>query len=182
MPPSQQMRLLTSSETNEWYTPPAYTDAAREAMGSIELDPASNPVAQLWIKADRCFTAADNGLEQNWAAKTLYCNPPYGLINGRSGAGLFSAKLINEYEAGNIGQAILLVFATPGYSWFNDLMGYPMCFCRQRISFIPASSSPVTVSGAAKKGSVFVYFGSNTGRFKWAFSQFGPIAHFDVQR
>ncbi len=53
---------LTSKETVEWYTPPEYTALARQVMGSIDLDPASNELAQTWIKATTFYTAANDGL------------------------------------------------------------------------------------------------------------------------
>ncbi len=47
---------LTSKETVEWYTPGRYVELARQVMGSIDLDPASNELAQTWIKAKTFYS------------------------------------------------------------------------------------------------------------------------------
>lgn len=44
--------------------------------GQIELDPASSKYANTIVGAKRYFTHADNGLKQNWKAKSVYLYPP----------------------------------------------------------------------------------------------------------
>jgi hypothetical protein len=46
-------------------------------LGEIDLDPASNALAQSWIKAGNFFTIEDDGLKQQWFGR-VWCNPPYG--------------------------------------------------------------------------------------------------------
>lgn len=65
----QAMRVLTSSETAEWYTPPYITDMVRQFMGDIDLDPASCEAANRWIKAKRIYTIEDDGLALDWYGK-----------------------------------------------------------------------------------------------------------------
>lgn len=69
--------VLTSSASDEWYTPPEYIEFAHSVMGGIDLDPASNEIAQHWIRAARYFTINDNGLEMPWHGR-VWLNPPYG--------------------------------------------------------------------------------------------------------
>lgn len=62
----------------EWYTPPHIMRLVRDLLGGIELDPASNQLANSMVGADRYFTLQDNGLEQDWKAETLWLNHPFG--------------------------------------------------------------------------------------------------------
>jgi hypothetical protein len=67
-----------SSESSEHYTPPAIVDAARAALGGFDLDPASCPEANAWIRADRIFTREDDGFRRPWLGR-IFLNPPGGL-------------------------------------------------------------------------------------------------------
>jgi hypothetical protein len=169
---SQSMSLLTSSDSHDWYTPPAYLDAVRYTLGGIELDPASSEAANKNVKAQRIFTTADNGLAQPWIARSVFLNPPYGKTKNQSNQGLWAHKLIAEYKAGNIKEAILLVNNYTGYQWFWPLMDYPMCIPKDLISFLRPDGS---TGGKAKASSVFIYLGPNFKRFKAEFSQFGKV-------
>lgn len=71
-----------SSESVEHFTPIEVVDAARELMGGIDLDPASNKLANSYIRARRIFTEKDNGLKQRWSGHArVFLNPPGGLVD-----------------------------------------------------------------------------------------------------
>lgn len=71
-----------SSESNEWYTPPAIVElASRSLGGSIDLDPASSSEANRVVKARRIFTVTDEALFRSWEAETIFVNPPGGRTN-----------------------------------------------------------------------------------------------------
>jgi hypothetical protein len=60
----------------ESYTPAKYIESARQVLGQIDLDPASNELAQQVVKAAQWYGEADNGLLKDWHG-TVFLNPPY---------------------------------------------------------------------------------------------------------
>lgn len=162
-------RGLQMSRSTEWFTPGKYLETIRAIMGEIELDPASCPEANLTVKAQRYFTAVDNGLLHPWKCKTLFLNPPYTKGNM---AGRFARKLITEYELKNTEEAILLVNARSGYKWFEPLWNYPICFTDHLMRFVPPGG---IAAGPAMCGQCFVYFGGNPGKFIKLISEYGHV-------
>lgn len=162
---------LTSSATNEWYTPPEYVEAARALMGGIDLDPASCATANETVQAERFFTAKDDGLSQEWAGR-VWMNPPYGKEDGKSNQGRWTARLIEQYEACAIDQAVFLVNATTDRAWFKPLWSYPICFVDQRIQFLDPNGNRQT---SPTHGNALVYLGPRIDRFVEIFSQFGQV-------
>lgn len=171
---SQELGVLLSSETGEWYTPSFFTDLARQVMGNIDLDPASNFTANRWIKADAIYTKEDNGLRFPWFGR-VWVNPPYCKTAGISNQEIWANKLIAEYEAGRVSEAILLVKAALGYGWFKSLFkSWPCCLTYDLISFISADR-PNEKPKPSKLGSAFFYFGPNFDRFEAVFEPIGKI-------
>ena len=87
-----------NSGNNEWYTPPHIIASIREVFGgTIDLDPASCPVANRTVGATTFFTKEDAGLSKDWAAfGNVFVNPPYG----RGVFSLFVEKIVREAMAG----------------------------------------------------------------------------------
>ena len=159
---------LTSSASDEWYTPPEYIELARQVMGGIDLDPASNDTAQRWIQAETWYGVKDDGLKQPWHGQ-IWLNPPYG-----SGIQQWTSKAITAYEQGNISQAILLVRPAPGSKWFQALASKcASCITNKRIRFIDAQGKQQT---SPVHGNVFFYLGKDMERFRQAFSEIGVVA------
>lgn len=164
-------QLLTQSDNNEWYTPAIYIDAARKLMGSIDMDPASCEYANQLIKATNIYTIETDGLSHNWNGN-IWLNPPYGRDSDNTpNQKLWSEYLTNQYKAGNISQAVLLVNAVTDRSWFQPLWDYPICFVEKRIKFHDDNMTP----GQPTHGNVFVYFGDNVTGFIAHFKSFGRI-------
>src|SRR5262249_21331325 len=120
---------------NEWFTPSEYIEAARDALGEIDLDPASHEDAQTTIKAARYFTQSDNGLTKEWHGR-VWLNPPYAqpLISQ------FVEKLIQEYGSGRTTAAIMLTHNNTDTEWFHNAasVARAVCFTKGRIRFYKA--------------------------------------------
>lgn len=169
----QDMQVLTSHKSTEWYTPPEYVEMVRKVLYSIDLDPASIKFCQEWIKANRWFGKKEDGLSRDWDAVTVFCNPPYGKEGGKSGQAVWSKKMIEEWDKGSFKSGILLVNSTQGYRWYEQLWNsFPVCCVRERIRFINKNGK---AGGQAKRGQTFVYFGHNVERFRQEFSKIGKI-------
>lgn len=162
---------LQSSDSNEWYTPAEYIEAARRVMGAIDLDPASNPFANRIVKASYYHTEATDGFAQTWYGR-VWLNPPYGRDNdNESNQGKWSARLTLDYCEGRIEQAVLLVNAVTDRQWFAPLWDFPICFVSKRIEFYTDSDR----RAAPTHGNVLVYFGKHIEAFAREFSPFGRI-------
>lgn len=158
---------VNSSEEEDWYTPRAYVEAAREVMGGIDLDPASCALANETVRAARFFDREVNGLRQEWTGR-VFLNPPYLRL-----AGAFIAKLLREFEAGRVTEAVVLVnFNSLSNSWAWPLWQHTVCVCRRRINFERPGQAPAHTSN---HGSAFIYLGPNYVKFATVFSSFGVI-------
>lgn len=158
--------VARSSGEVEWYTPPEYIDAAREVMGGIDLDPASSDAANDVVCAARYYTEADDGLSQEWKGR-VWMNPPYA--NGVIGR--FAEKLAEEYVAGRITEAVVLVNNATETAWYQalGLVATACCMPRGRIRFW----YPGRDSFTPLQGQNFLYFGDRAARFREVFHQFG---------
>jgi hypothetical protein len=165
----QSTKIIVSTETNEWYTPKNYVEAVRKVLGEIELDPASCASANKVVKATKYYTEEDDGLKQKWYGK-VFLNPPYGDVGPK-----FVARLIKEYEAGNVTETILLLNShVTDTKWFQPLFNYLLCFTDHRSKFWN-DENPEGTSTSPTHGSVFVYLGKNSKDFEKQFKQFGAV-------
>jgi len=151
---------------NEWFTPQKYFSLVREALGAIDLDPATHEDAQAMIKATRYFTKADNGLEQEWRGR-VWLNPPYAppLIDQ------FVAKMIAELQAKHVMAAIMLTHSYTSSSWYQLALSFTdaICFASERVRFYDLEgeiSSPT-------QGQTFFYFGAEADKFVRTFRAIG---------
>lgn len=153
-----------NSGNNEWYTPKEYIEAAYKTMGVINLDPASNEIANRVVKAEKYYTAEENGLEKTWNGN-IWLNPPYSsdLI------GKFADKLLTE--RGNYTQAIVLVNNATETEWFNKIVSISsaVCFPKGRVKFY----TPDGKTGQPLQGQAVLYIGDNPNEFINAFAGFG---------
>ncbi len=168
LPKLSNFEALTQSKSNEWYTKSKYIERARSVLGSIDLDPASNVLAQSWIQASTFFTKDDDGFSKSWFGR-VWLNPPYG--TSRPNASDWMLKAISEYDAGRVIAAILLVRGdSKGIKQLEER--FPCCNPDHRIAFIDASGQE---QDRPPPGYRFFYLGPDAGKFRAVFSEIGTI-------
>lgn len=152
---------LMSSDSVEWYTPRHILDAVVAAMGAIDLDPCAEPAKS--VPASRHYTEADDGLGRPWTGR-VYMNPPYGRV-----IGAWVDKLGDEFDEGNVTEAVALVPARTDTSWFAHLPWTMAAFITGRLSFSDHENAAPFPSAAC-------YLGSNADAFAKAFIGLGIVA------
>jgi DNA N-6-adenine-methyltransferase (Dam) len=200
-------QFFVSSKSNEWYSPQWIIKNVHTLFGGkgIALDPCSSPMANERVRARSIFTLSDDslGAATEWKG-TVYMNPPYGLgRGGESLQGQFVSKCISEYQKGNVTEAVMLLKAAVGYSWFNCVYEFPVCFLSARLSYKAGDKVVSRGSGVAQgtqsvgragigtslswtgaqqnpHGSVVVYLGPNIGGFCALFGSTGHIPGFNM--
>jgi DNA N-6-adenine-methyltransferase (Dam) len=150
----------------ERFTPAQHIAAARAVLGTIDLDPCTCAMAQATVKAEKHFTADDDGLTQEWHGK-VWMNPPYH----RTLQTLFVDKLLAEIKAGRVTEAIMLTNNSTDTQWFKVAAeaSTAVCFTIGRVAF----NTPEGVDVAPTQGQAFFYFGDNPARFMEVFTAIG---------
>jgi ParB family chromosome partitioning protein len=159
------VHVSNNSGKYEWYTPSKFVDAARNTMGSIDLDPASSDIANIIVHATKYFTKEDNGLIRPWFGN-VWMNPPYN----NSLVVEFTEKLIKELP--NIEQACVLVNNATETRWFQKILNHSdaICFVKGRIKFLDVNGE---TTGSSLQGQVIMYFGIDVEKFDENFRSFG---------
>jgi len=165
---AQNTHVGKNSGENEWYTPTEFVEAARAAMGGIDLDPATSKRAQKTVRAKRFYTKSDNGLSKKWAGR-VWMNPPYSKELLPS----FIERYLSFVESGDIEQGTVLVNNATETKWFQELAdnAAAVCFPKQRIRFL----TPSNEKGHPLQGQAILYSGKRTKTFCKVFSGFGFI-------
>jgi phage N-6-adenine-methyltransferase len=161
---------MTSSKTDEHYTPPELLELVYECFAplGVDLDPCSNAHGEeANVKASQYFTIEDDGLAQEWNARTVYINPPY------SDVAAWVDKVVTEQDQNNIGDVLLLVKADTSTQWFAQIWesATAVCFLKKRVRFINSDSE----GNAAPFASAIAYFGSEIDRFYYTFESAGSV-------
>lgn len=164
----KKAHVANNSGNNEWYTPAVFVEAARDVLGGFDLDPATSEIANATVKADRIFTAEDDGLSQEWPIGSIWMNPPYA----QPLMGQFASKFAAEIRRGSTG--IVLVNNATETGWFQEMAEVcsAICFPKTRIRFVDPQGN---ASGAPLQGQAILYFGPDGEGFAAAFHQFGFV-------
>lgn len=90
-------------------------------------------------------------------------NPPYSMPEVEQ----FTAKVLDEYRAGHVTEAIVLINNSTDAEWFIRLAeSGTVGFSRGRVRFVDADGRP----GTPLQGQAFVYLGDRSAAFVAAFS------------
>jgi len=150
----------------ENYTPEKVIASVREVLGDIDLDPASNLIAQDIIQAHQYYTEKEDGLKKEWHGR-VFLNPPYKypLIAD------FINKLIKEYQMKNVISAILLTNNNTDTRWFHEAANVSavICFTNGRINFYKENKEKTYPTN----GQTFFYYGNNEQKFIDIFKYIG---------
>lgn len=146
----------------EWYTPKKYIDMAREVLGKIDIDPASNAFANQTVQATTFYTKKDDGLTKEWQGK-MWLNPPYSSI---------IAEFINKTCNSEV-EAIVLTNNSTDTKWFAQGANNcdAICFTYGRINFYDDTNK----KSSPTNGQAFFYFGDNVEKFKEVFKEIGFV-------
>lgn len=165
--PQRTAHVGHNSGENEWYTPKEYIAAARECMGSIDLDPASSETANVVVGATNYFDEDSDGLRNKWSGN-VWMNPPYA----QPLMGQFAEKMAESVESGNVKAACVLVNNATETKWFQRMARVcsAICFPAGRVKFWHPDRESAPLQGQA-----VLYFGQNAEGFERCFASFGFV-------
>jgi hypothetical protein len=167
-------------------TPEHILALARDVLGTIDLDPASDTEAQSRVKAawycgpgSLCL----DGLSITWGSVArptkVWLNPPGGTIppGHTSSVATWWRKLVTEHQAGRVFEALFLAFTlealrTTQGKGVPSCLEFPLCVPGDRLRFLASGAGSKTVNSPAAASAV-VYLGPNVARFREVFGQIG---------
>lgn len=144
-------KILASSASDRWFTPPDLLREITAFLGEDYLDPCPARLPD---------EAIQSGLWLAWHGR-VYVNPPYGRA---------IAPWIRKAVTEPVDELLLLVPARTDTAWFQPLFAYPICFLRGRLHF--------SEGGRATFPSALVYIGPRHAAFHAAFRHRGVIGTF----
>jgi hypothetical protein len=167
---------VSARDSDSWYTPAAYLEAARTALGgAIYLDPYTSDAANQRVGAAVTYTLENPApAGELWpVGPSCWMNPPY------SGALVLTAseQFVSAFQARRFERGIVLVNNATETRFFGLLLraAAAVCFTDHRISF--DSLDGKRISGNTR-GQAFFYFDRQRARakeFAAAFAPFGPV-------
>lgn len=164
---------LSTNQT--WCTPANYVRAVRDVLGSIALDPCSNPYSV--VHADVEYRLPDDdGLKSSWNYPLIYVNPPYGADRER-GTTIrdWLRKCAEAHEEHGSEVLALVPVATNTKHWKNYVFG-----AADAIAFLYDTRLKFLVDGrgggkGAPMSCAMVYWGRRVERFETVFFAYGAV-------
>ncbi len=162
----------SARDGDAWFTPARYLSAAREVLGSIDLDPYSSAAANLRVGATWTFTSerpAPRGEE--WpTCEAVWMNPPYS----SRGVSEATERFIAAFQAGRFERGIVLVNNATETRFFQSLLreATAVCLPNHRIAFECVDGKRVSNN---PRGQALFYFGPAPDLFRRIFGEFGTV-------
>jgi len=117
-------------------TPPDFVEQVLSVLGQIDLDPCGHENS--FVPATRQFFEKDDGLSQEWKARTVFCNPPYSM------AAKFMRKAHAEWLSGSARCVILLISLHACSRIFHEIAGdADMILLNERLRFWSGEPTPM---------------------------------------
>lgn len=173
-------------DSDSWYTPSCFVEAARDVMGGIDLDPASHEEANRIVNAPRFFTEEENGLVQLWPGR-VFLNPPGGLVDE------FWAKLLLEWQHALVQECVWIGYSLEQLQTLQvgaDItpLDFTMCVPNRRIAFIENEAKRTAriakllqngkkpnLKSSPSHANYITYLGPHVQRFRSVFGRFGKV-------
>ena len=123
----------------------AVIEAAQRVLGGIDLDPASDALANQAIRAKTYYTAEQNGFHKHWTDRTVWLNPPgetqsHGVTIYPSH---WAKKLYLRWQWDDVGHAIYLSYHDESVDYLGIEFFSETLVC---ISFVEAESYEINRS------------------------------------
>jgi hypothetical protein len=177
----------TPPPDNDRRTPTHILKLARDCLGTIDLDPASDEEANKNVKAKLYYP--EDGLILPWSGR-VWLNPPGGLVDKdlnqlpakirtkgcMSSAAVWWHKLLHHYNAGDVTEALFLCFNleamlnTQNVGTGVPIQAFPFCIPEYRIRY-PGSAG--AKSSSPPGASAIVYLGPDHAKFVSTFRSLG---------
>ena len=152
---------------DDWYTPEWLLRSVRVVANSeISMDPASNNVANKWVRATRFFDVG--GLDSTWGnGVCLWLNPPYSKPLPWVDKFIVERRhFIHSFILLNAG------IGTRAVQWILHAADMRVCFFDKRIQFISGTGQK---SGSNRNGQMLGYSGPYEHMFINEFSRYGAV-------
>ena len=132
--------IAITPEDQEWYTPQYLLQRVYKVF-PVSLDPCSND--KQTVNAEIHYTKEVDGLSMPWCG-CVFMNPPYGREIGK-----WVTKFLEEWNNGNVQNAILLVPVKTDTNWWYKLSEYLSCWCAiyGRVKFVSPLTGKQTTTG-----------------------------------
>lgn len=157
--------ISPKASIQDYFTPPDLIDAARSAMGGIDLDAASHPIANRTHRIPDYFHINRSAFDHDWYGR-VWLNPPYG-----HNAPWFE-RILHFLESGSIAQLCML---SPVWA-FTAEQARPVM--ERSAATVLLSPTPTFWGNASNRtGSnhphAVVYFGDRVAEFVTSFAPHG---------